>query len=372
MPIGPIGQRVVITALGETPMEAIERHLVLEDQPPPEPSALSSRDVVVRVRSAGINWVDVIMTSGQYQHVPEPPYTPGLEYAGDVAWVGDAVTEVAVGDRVIADGLSTGPRSLGAYRRYGGFATWAVAPADALVPLPDTLDYDRGATLLGAYETAHHALVVRGRVARGETVLVLGASGTTGLAAVQVAKALGATVIATGRSKDKLEVVRADGADHVIETVDERAEGGVRRFRDDVKALTAGRGADVVHDGVGGALSLEALRAARFGARFLIVGWAGTPFVARGKGERGAPNANVIPTNLIMMKGLDVLGCPAAISAHLDPSIRPARLLTVLGWAREKKIAPRVSAAYPLADVVEGMRAKWASAHVGACVVHPP
>jgi NADPH2:quinone reductase len=362
---------VIVTELGETPMEALERFVVLEAQPPPEPSELGPHDVVVRVKSAGVNWVDVIMTSGQYQHVPAPPYTPGLEYAGEVAWVGAGVTEVAVGDRVIADGLLTGPRSLGAYRSYGGWATYAVAPEGALVPLPETLDFDQGATLLGAYETAYHALVHRGRVRAGETVLVLGASGTTGLAAVQVAKALGATVIATGRSEEKLATVKAEGADHVVATADPSAESGVRRFRDEVKALTKGVGVDVVHDGVGGALSLEALRCVRFGARFLIVGWAGTPFVARGKGERGAPNANVIPTNLIMMKGLDVLGCPAAISAHLDPSIRPPRLAAVLGWAKEGKIVPRVSARYPLSQIHDAMRAKWTSQHVGTCVVHP-
>ena len=165
-------------------------------------------------------------------------------------------------------------------------------------------------------------------------MLIHGASGSTGLAAVQVAKLLGATVIATGRSTAKLAVVAAQGADHVVDCSAEAAS----RFRDEVKALTGGRGVDVVYDGVGGDISLESLRCVRFGARFLIVGWAATPFVARGKGQRGAPNANLLPTNLIMMKGLDVLGCPTVISTVNDPSLRAPRLAQVLAWAEAGKI----------------------------------
>ncbi|MAC27090.1 MAG: NADPH:quinone oxidoreductase [Sandaracinus sp.] len=363
------GRRVVVRELGESPMEALEAHVALETQPPPDPAALAEDDVIVAVKASGVNWVDLIMTSGQYQHVPEPPYTPGLEYAGEVAWVGPAVSGLAIGDRVMADGLLTGPRSLGAHRRWGGWASWAVAPAKALLPLPEALSFDQGATVLGAYETAYHALVFRGRLQAGESVLIVGASGTTGLAAVHVAKALDATVIATGRRAEKLEVVKAEGADHVIATAD--GEGGVRRFRDEVKELTGGRGVDVVHDGVGGKLTYESLRSARFGARYLIVGWAATPFVAKGKGGRGAPNANVIPTNLIMMKGLDVLGCPAAITAHKDPSIRAERLAAIRRWLEEGAVRPLVSASWPLEEVHEAMRAKWKSAYPGAITVRP-
>src|SRR5690606_6695540 len=138
---------------------------------------------------------------------------------------------------------------------------------------------DQACNLLGNYETAYHCLVARGRVSAGETVLILGASGSTGLAAVQLAKLLGATVIATGRDDRKLAVVREEGADHVINT----REGAFAR---EVKALTGGRGVDVVYDAVGGETSIESLRCVAFGARFLIVGWASTPFVARGKGGR--------------------------------------------------------------------------------------
>ncbi len=211
--------------------------------------------------------------------------------------------------------------------------------------------------------------MTRGRVAAGETVLIHGASGATGLAAVQVAKLLGATVIATGRSDAKLAVVREHGADH---TVNVRNEGGsVQPFREDVKALTGGRGVDVVYDGVGGEISLETLRCVRFGARFLVVGWASTPFVARGKGQRGAPNANLLPTNLIMMKGLDVLGCPTAISTVMDPASRPPRLAQVLRWATEGRIHPHVSHTFPLREFRAALRARWAGEVIGGCVVRP-
>ncbi len=126
-----------------------------------------------------------------------------------------------------------------------------------------------------------------------------------------------------------------------------------------------------MYDAVGGETSIESLRCVRFGARFLIVGWASTPFVARGKGQRGAPNANVLPTNLIMMKGLDVLGCPTVISTVQDPSIRPPRLAAVLRWAAEGRVRPHVSHAFPLADFREAMRARWAGEVVGGCVLHP-
>jgi NADPH2:quinone reductase len=142
-------------------------------------------------------------------------------------------------------------------------------------------------------------------------------------------------------------------------------------FRDEVKARTGGKGVDVVWDGVGGDVSLEALRCVRFGARFLIVGWASTPFVARGKGQRGAPNANVLPTNLIMMKGLDVLGSPTVISTVNDPASRAPRLAQVLRWAEEGRITPHVSHVFALEQFKEAMRAKWNGEVVGGCVLHP-
>ncbi len=358
------GFRVVVSAFAESPPDAIESGMSLVAMDAPDPATLSPRDVIVAVKSAAVGWVDLLMTSGQYQHMPQPPYTPGLESAGEVVWVGDAAGgELAVGDAVIVDGFLAGPRSLGAYQAWGGFASYVVAPAVAARKIPGKLSFDQAASLLGSYETAYHCLVARGRLAAGETVLVHGASGATGLAAVEVAKILGATVIATGRSQAKLDVVKAQGADHVI-----LATG---RFRDEVKALTGGRGVDVVYDGVGGEISLESLRCVRFGARFLIVGWASTPFVARGGGQRGAPNANMLPTNLVMMKGLDVLGCPTAISTLNDPSTRAPRLRQVLAWAEEGRLRPHVSHVFPLSEFKAAMRAKWGGKVIGGCVLQP-
>lgn len=368
----PEGHRVVVSALAETPLEGVDTNMHLEPMAAPDPGKLGPNDVLVAVKSASVGWVDLLMASGQYQHLAKPPYCPGLEYAGEIVWIGAEVPSTfAVGDRVLADGLLTGPRSLGDYQGYGGYASYAVAPSSAIHPIPGELSFDQAANLLGSYETAYHCLVTRGRLQAGETVLIHGASGSTGLAAVHLAKILGATVIATGRSASKLEVVKAQGADHVVDCKPGPGEEGVRAFRHDVKELTRGRGVDVVYDGVGGAISLESLRCVRFGARFLIVGWASTPFVARGKGERGAPNANVLPTNLLMMKGLDVLGCPTVISTVNDPSLRPPRLAQVLAWAGSGKIRPYVSHTFPLASFKEALRAKWNGEVLGAASLRP-
>jgi NADPH2:quinone reductase len=366
----PVGQRVVVRELGETPLDAVERHMALEPMPPPDPATLSARDVVVAIRSASVGWVDLLMSSGQYQHMAAPPYTPGLEYAGKVLWRGADAGDLEVGDAVLVDPFVAGPRSSGVHRAYGGFASYGVAPCEAVIPVPPALSLDQACNLLGNYETAYHCLVTRGRLRAGETVLIHGASGSTGLAAVHVAKLLGATVIATGRSEEKLEVVRSEGADHVLR-VSQDGEPGVRPFREDVKALTSGRGVDVVYDGVGGDVSLESLRCVAFGARFLVVGWASTPFVAKGKGQRGAPNANLLPTNLILMKGLDVLGCPTVISTVKDPALRPPRLAQILAWAVAGRIRPHVSRVFPLAEYQEALRAKWRGDGVGGCVLRP-
>lgn len=369
----PVGRRVRIHQLAESPMEGIERFAVLEDQPPPDPGTLKPTDVIVAVKSASVGWVDLLMTSGQYQHQPPLPYTPGLEYSGVIAWAGGEVdpAQMKVGDAVHSDGLEVGPRSPGDYQSYGGFASYAVAPASAMRPIPKGLDFDQACNLLGNYETAWHCLVACGNLQAGETVLIHGASGSTGLAAVHIARILGATVIATGRSEEKLRQVREQGADHTINCRPEEGQEGVRRFRDEVKALTGGQGVQVVYDGVGGDISLESLRCVDFGARYLIVGWAATPFVAKGKGQRGAPNANMLPTNLIMMKGLKVLGCPTVISTLRNPSIRAQRLEQIMAWVNEGRLKPHVSDVFPLDQYREAMMAKWTGKVIGGCVIRP-
>jgi len=372
------GQRVRIAQFAENPVEGVEKNLYLENQDMPDTSALCSTDVIINVKSSAVGWVDLLMSSGQYQHMPPLPYTPGLEYSGEIIWVGEDIdaNQAKVGDRVLVDGFVAGPRSPGNYQQYGGFASFAVAPIEAIRAIPNGFSFDEACNLLGSYETAYHCLIACGQLQKGETVLIHGASGATGLAAVHIAKIIGATVIATGRSDEKLSVVKQQGADHVINCkvpVGESTENGagVKRFRDEVKALTNGRGVDVVYDGVGGEISLESMRCVSFGARFLVVGWASTPFVSKGKGQRGAPNANMLPTNLIMMKGLKVMGCPTVISTQHDASIRPARLGKIMEWVESGQLKPYISHTYDLSDIKEAMKAKWRGDIIGGCVVHP-
>jgi len=369
----PTGKKAQITEFAETPMEGVDQILKIVDQEQPDTSTLGDTDVLIEVKSSSIGWVDLLMTSGQYQHQPPLPYTPGLEYCGIVLWVGkkvDAAT-IKIGDKVMVDGFISGPRSPGKYQQYGGFATYAVAPMEAIIPIPSRLSFDQACNLLGSYETAYHCLITCGQLQAGETVLIHGASGATGLAAVHIAKLLGAKVIATGRSDEKLAVVKAQGADFTVNIKATSPDEKIRRFRQEVKALTDGKGVDVVYDGVGGAISDESLRCVKFGARFLIVGWAATPFVARGKGKRGAPNVNRLPTNLIMMKGLKVLGCPSVIAAQHHPEIRPARVKAIFKWVNEGKITPYVSHVFSLSDIKKAMKAKWNGLIIGGGAVRP-
>ncbi|TNE44487.1 MAG: NADPH:quinone oxidoreductase family protein [Deltaproteobacteria bacterium] len=369
----PQHPQLILTSYADDPMSAIEHNIRVQEQARPDPKDLQTTDVVVDIQCVAVGWVDLLMTSGLYQHMPPPPYTPGMEYSGVVSWVGEDVdsSKVKVGDRVAVDGFVVGPRTSGPYRQYGGFATYAVAPSSAVIRIPEDWSFAEGCNFFGSYETAYHCLVANGDLQAGETVLIHGASGATGLAAVHLAKVLGATVIATGRSEDKLQAVKEQGADHVLSLKDESGEG-VRRFRDDVKALTDGRGVDVVYDGVGGAISLESLRCVKFGARYLIVGWAATPFVAKGRTQGKAPNPNVLPTNLIMMKGLRVLGCPTIIATQKDPGIRKERLQRLLAWANQGQLRPHVSTEFAMKDYKEAMLHKWNGKVVGGNVVWHP
>ncbi|MCO5121495.1 MAG: NADPH:quinone oxidoreductase family protein [Burkholderiaceae bacterium] len=365
------GRRAVFTELGEDPDEALDRFLRIEEQPAPDPARCGPNEVIVRIESSAVSWIDLVMASGQYQHRCHPPYIPGVEYSGIVEWAGSAVDRFCPGDRVLSDFIAAGPRAKTAYQGAGGFAGYAVLPASALCRIPDGLDFDQAANLLASYETAYHCIIARGRVQAGETVLIHGASGASGLAAVQVCRMLGARVIATGRSDEKLEIVRSHGADHVINTRGDDYPSGVRSFREEVKALTDGRGVDVVYDAVGGDVSLESLRCVAFGARFLIVGWTSTPNVADGKGRRGAPRANQLPTNLIQMKGLTVMGCPAVITVERSPELREPRKALVLQWAAEGRIKPYVSQVFPISRAREALRARWQAGTVGGIALHP-
>jgi NADPH:quinone reductase len=279
--------------------------------------------VRVAVRAAGINFPDILMAAGQYQLKPDLPFTPGMEAAGDVVEVAGDISGVAVGDRVIVK------------LRHGGYADEVVVAPSQLTPLPSTFDYAEGATYLAAHGTAHHALVDRADLQSGEVLLVHGAGGGVGLAAVEVGKLLGATVIAAASSEEKLAEAQARGADHLLLYAREP-------FRDAVKRLTDGRGADVVFDPVGGPIFEDSVRCVAWGARLLVVGFTGGIGLAR--------------TNLLLIKGASVLGVRAGEAARKNPALGEARLKALLEWAEEGRIRPNISHRLPLADFARGMQ----------------
>jgi NADPH2:quinone reductase len=283
---------------------------------------LAPGQVRVAIRAAGINFPDILMAAGEYQLKPELPFTPGVEAAGDVVEVAGA-SGVAVGDRVIVK------------MRHGAYADEAVVAPSQLMPLPKAFDYAEGATFLAAHGTAYHALIDRGKVQPGEVLLVHGAGGGVGLAAVEMGKMLGATVIAAASSEDKLAVAQARGADHLLLYQREP-------FRDAVKRITDGRGADVVFDPVGGAVFENSLRCIAWGARVLIIGFTGGIGLAR--------------TNLLLIKGASVLGVRAGEAVRRNPELAEVRIKALLEWAEQGKIRPHISHRLPLEDFAPAMR----------------
>ena len=278
--------------------------------------------VRVAVRAAGINFPDILMTAGEYQLKPPLPFTPGVEAAGDVVEVNDA-EGVTVGDRVIVK------------MRHGAYCDEAVATPAQLVKLPSNFDYAEGATFLAGHGTAYHGLIDRGRLQSGEVLLVHGAGGGVGLAAVEMGKMLGATVIATASSDEKLEIAKARGADHLVRYDQEP-------FRDAVKRITDGRGADVVFDPVGGEVFENSMRCIAWGARLLIIGFTGGIGLAK--------------TNLLMIKGASVLGVRAGEAVRKNPALGEVRIKALLEWAEAGKIRPNVSHRLPLEDYARAMR----------------
>jgi NADPH2:quinone reductase len=284
---------------------------------------LGAGEVRVAIRAAGINFPDILMVAGEYQLKPELPFTPGVEAAGDVVEVNGDVKGVSIGDRVIVR------------MRHGAYTDEAVVAPTQLVRLPSTFDYAEGATFLAAYGTAYHGLIDRGQLRQGEVLLVHGAGGGVGLAAVETGKLLGATVIAAASSEDKLAVAKAKGADHLLLYSREP-------FRDAVKRITGGRGADVVFDPVGGQIFEDSVRCIAWGARLLVVGFTGGIGLAR--------------TNLLLIKGASVLGVRAGEAVRRNPALAETRLKTLVDWAEQGKIRPNVSHRLPLEEFARAMR----------------
>ena len=295
--------------------------LVVEEVPELVPGA---GQVLIDVHAAGVNFPDSLIIQGKYQFKPELPFSPGAEVAGIVKALGPGVAGVQVGERVIAS------------TTWGGYAQLVLAQAERVFRMPEGMEFETAAGFLIAYGTSHHALKDRGELKAGETVLVLGASGGVGLAAVEIAKAMGARVIAAASSDEKLAVCREHGADATINYT-------TQDLRERIKALTDGRGVDVVYDPVGGALSEPALRSMAWRGRFLVVGFAAGPI----------PN---IPLNLTLLKGCSIVGVFWGAFVRNEPKRNEEEMRELVTWVRAGKLRPRISGVYPLERCAEALQ----------------
>jgi NADPH2:quinone reductase len=276
-------------------------------------------EVRVAIRAASLNFPDLLIVQGKYQAKPPLPFVPGAEYAGVVEAVGPEVTALRPGDAVAVIGT------------HGGFATHAIASAGAALKLPAGFALEDGAAFAFTYGTAHHALADRAQLRAGETVLVLGAAGGVGSAAIQVAKALGATVIAAASSEAKCAFCRTLGADAAINYT-------THDLRDELKQLTAGKGPDVVYDPVGGDLAEPVLRAIAWRGRYLVIGFA-----------QGAIPA--LPWNLPLLKGASIVGVFWGSFVRQEPA-RSARALAELAhWYAQGKIKPAIDQRLPMREL---------------------
>jgi NADPH2:quinone reductase len=287
----------------------------------PSPEAKGS-GVKVKVRAAGLNFPDTLIIEGKYQIKPPMPFSPGGEMAGEVVAVGDQVSRFKVGDRVM--GL-TG---------YGAFAEEIVVGEERLIPVPDKMSDEEAAAFSMVYGTSYHALKQRANLQPGEKVLVLGASGGVGLATVELAKVMGAHVIAAASSADKLEVARGAGADELINYTEEPLKDAVKKIAKD--------GVDVIYDPVGGDFTEQALRCMAWEGRHLIIGFA-------------AGEIPKIPANLALLKGCQVVGVFWGAFTMKDPKTHMQNVAELLKFYEEGKIHPKVSEVHPFEDYVEAL-----------------
>ena len=288
---------------------------LVNDWPRPE---LGENDVRIRVKAAGLNFPDVLIIQGKYQFQPELPFIPGGECAGVVEEVGAAVTRWQVGDEVIHSGGS------------GSFCEEIVAKELAVLPKPPALSFEAAAGITITYLTSYHALVQRANIQPGETLLVLGAAGGVGSTAVELGKALGATVIAAASSDDKLALCTELGADYVINYTNES-------LRDQVKQLTGGAGVDVVYDPVGGDFSEPAVRSMGWKGRYLVIGFASGPIPS-------------IPLNLTLLKGCSIVGVFWGRFTMEETEVHLANIDTLWHWFEEGKIKPVITDLFPIEE----------------------
>jgi NADPH2:quinone reductase len=310
--------------------------LVVEELPDAAPGP---GEVAIDVHAAGVNFPDVLIIQNKYQFKPELPFTPGSELAGVVRAVGEGVTHFKAGDKALA------------FVNLGAFAQQITVSAKAVVPMPPGLDFDTAAAFTLTYGTSHHAVVDRAQLKAGETMLVLGAAGGVGLAAIEIGKALGARVIAAASTDEKLAICKQHGADATINYTTED-------LREAIKAATDGKGPDVIYDPVGGIYAEPAFRSIAWRGRYLVIGFA--------NGE--IPK---LPLNLPLLKGASLVGVFWGEFAKREPKANLAAMQQLMGWMAEGKIRPHISGRYALADTPKALNDMAARKVTGKVVIQP-
>ena len=310
--------------------------LVVEDLPDAAPGP---GEVAIDVHAAGVNFPDVLIIQNKYQFKPELPFTPGSELAGVVRSVGDGVSHFKAGDKVLA------------FVNLGAFAQQISVPAKAVVPMPPGLGFDTAAAFTLTYGTSHHAVVDRAQLKAGETMLVLGAAGGVGLAAIEIGKALGARVIAAASTDEKLAICKEHGADATINYTTED-------LREAIKSATGGKGPDVIYDPVGGIYAEPAFRSIAWRGRYLVIGFA--------NGE--IPK---LPLNLPLLKGASLVGVFWGEFAKREPKANLAAMQQLMGWMAEGKMRPHISGRYALADTAKALNDMAARKVTGKVVIQP-
>ena len=313
--------------------------LQLRDLPSPVPGP---KQVLVRTRVAAVNFPDALRVAGKYQYKPEFPFSPGGELSGEIIAVGSEVKRLQAGDKIV--GITP----------FGAYAQEVLVDAGNVIPLPRDIsdeDLELAGSFVLTYGTSLHALKDRAQAQAGETLLVLGAGGGVGLAAVEIGKLLGMRVIAAASSAEKLAAARALGAD---ETIDYSSED----VRERIKALTEGRGVDVVYDPVGGDIAEPALRSVGWRGRYLVVGFA-------------AGDIPKIPTNLLLLKGSALVGVFWGDFVRREPALNAENMALLFTWLRERRIHPLISRRYPLSQAAQALDALLARQAIGKLVVLP-